>query len=189
MLLIAFLFFFLRWIDQMFPLIDVTPGKCLVWDSCRAHIAKKVKEHCRNRNIELIVIPGGLTPYLQAGDIGIYREFKDKVCNLIDIWKRSDGVQYTRGGNPKPPPDAVVQGWVRDSWNGVSIQNIKRSILSAGFNEDHEQWHISKHDVYGARFLQAWINTGDETEATVEMFEEIPQDDDVEDVILDDEAQ
>ncbi len=97
--------------------------------------------------------------------------------------KQSDGVQYTRGGNPKPTPDAVVQGWVRDSWNGGSIQNIKHSILSAGFNEEYEQWHISKHDVYGARFLQAWINTGGETEAAVEMF------DDVEYVILDDEAQ
>jgi hypothetical protein len=41
------------------------------------------------------VIPGGLTPYLQAGDIGIYREFKDKLSNLIDRWKKSDGVQYT----------------------------------------------------------------------------------------------
>ncbi len=79
----------------MFPLLDATPGKCLVWDSCRAHIARKVKDHCRNRNIEMIVIPGGLTPYLQAGDIGIYREFKDKLSDLIDRWKNSYGVQYT----------------------------------------------------------------------------------------------
>ncbi|MFO0446970.1 MAG: hypothetical protein ACK51L_04790 [bacterium] len=57
-----------------------------------------MKDHCRNRNIEMIVIPGGLTPYLQAGDIGIYREFKDKLSDLIDRWKNSDGVQYTRGG-------------------------------------------------------------------------------------------
>ena len=169
----------------MFPLIDATPGKCLVWDSCRAHIARKVKDHCRNRNIEMIVIPGGLTPYLQAGDIGIYREFKDKLSDLIDRWKNSDGVQYTRGGNPKPPADEIVQTWVRDGWNGVNIQNIKSSIASAGFNEDHLQWHISKHDVYGTRFLQAWENTGDEMEPDPENFEQIGQEDDVEEIIGD----
>ncbi len=123
---------------------------------------------------------------MQAGDIGVYREFKDKVCNLIGIWKEPDSVEYKRGGNPKPPSDSVVQGWVRDAGSGVRAQNIKHSILPAGFNEDHEQWHIFKHDVYGACFLQAWVNTGD---AIVDRFEDMPQDDDVEDVILDDEAQ
>jgi hypothetical protein len=42
------------------------------------------------------------------------------------------------------------------------VQNIKKSIASAGVNEDHLQWHISKHDVYGTRFLRAWENTGEE---------------------------
>jgi hypothetical protein len=52
----------------MFPAVYALPGKCIVWDSCRAHISKKGKEHCQVCHIELIVIPGGLTPYLQAGD-------------------------------------------------------------------------------------------------------------------------
>jgi hypothetical protein len=182
---LTFVRFILRWIDQLFPLIDVSPGKCLVWDSCRAHIAKKVKEHCRQRNIEMIVIPGGLTPYLQAGDIGIYREFKDRLSDLINQWKNSDGVEYTRGGNPKPPADHIVQTWVRDAWNGISIENIRKSVLSAGFNNDHLQWHISKHDVYGTRFLRAWENTGDETEPDSGGFEEVGQPDDIEDIDLD----
>jgi hypothetical protein len=101
----------------------------------------------------MIVIPGGLTPYLQAGDIGIYREFKDWLLDLINQWKNSDGVEYTRGGNPKPPADHIVQTWVRDAWNGISIENIRKSVLSAGFNNDQLLWHILKHDVYGTRFL------------------------------------
>ncbi len=36
----------IKWIDLMFPAIETVPGKCIVWDSCRAHISKKVKEHC-----------------------------------------------------------------------------------------------------------------------------------------------
>jgi hypothetical protein len=169
----------------MFPLIDTTTGKCIVWDSCRAHISKKIKTHCKARRIELIVIPGGLTPYLQAGDIGIYREFKDRICSLIDLWKRSDGVEYTRGGNPKPPSNELIQSWVRDAWSGLSASNIKSSVLSAGFNPDSNQWHISKHDIYGSRFRRAYENTGDEVEQTVAEFEDIEQDDDIEDIIDD----
>ena len=30
------------------------------------------------------VIPGGLTPYLQAGDLGIFKEFKDFVSSRIN---------------------------------------------------------------------------------------------------------
>jgi len=71
----------------MFPLLDTSTGKCVVWDSCRAHISRAVKGHCANHRIELIIIPGGLTPYLQAGDIGIYHDFKDRISDLIDQWK------------------------------------------------------------------------------------------------------
>jgi len=82
----------IKWIDCMFPIIDISPGKCIIWDSCRAHIATSVKEHCRKRSIEMIVIPGGMTPYLQAGDIGIYRELKDNLSDIINEWKNSDQV-------------------------------------------------------------------------------------------------
>ena len=106
----------IKWIDFMFPVVDVCGGKCIVWDSCHAHFAKVVKEHCRHRNIELIVIPGGMTPYLQAGDIKIYRELKDNLSVTINAWKNSDDVEYTRGGNPKPPQPSVVRQWFLDAW-------------------------------------------------------------------------
>ncbi|KAG6611416.1 Pogo transposable element with KRAB [Phytophthora cinnamomi] len=66
-----------RWIDLAFPLVDMREGKHLVWDSMRAHISKDVKAKCATRKINMCGIPGGLTPYLQAGDIGIYKTFKD----------------------------------------------------------------------------------------------------------------
>ncbi|CEG39078.1 pogo transposable element with krab domain-like [Plasmopara halstedii] len=61
-----------RWIDLQFPMVNVSNGKFLIWDSMRAHISKEVKAKCQTRDIKMCVIPGGLTPYLQAGDIGIY---------------------------------------------------------------------------------------------------------------------
>ena len=39
--------------------------------------------------------------------------------------------------------------------------SIKKSIAIAGFDDDHDKWHISKHDVYGEKFLAAWNDRGD----------------------------
>ena len=172
-----------KWIDAMFPVVDVRPGKCLVWDSCRAHISNKVKEHCRTRNIKMVVIPGGCTPYLQAGDIGIFRILKDNLSETINAWKVSDAVEYTRAGNPKAPSHQVVEGWFRDAWRAVSPDNIKRSVESAGFHPCPTQWHVAKHDVYGQKFLNAW-EAAVGTEVNQEMLEIDTQ---LDDMTIDDE--
>lgn len=96
-----------RWIDLAFSLVDMQEGKHLVWDSTRAHISKDVKAKCAARKINMCVIPGELTPYLQAGDIGIYKTLKDLLYMKINAWKESDKVEYTRFGNPRMPSVAV----------------------------------------------------------------------------------
>ena len=106
-----------------------------------------------------------------------FTEISDIICQ----WKRSDAVTYTRGGNPKPPEDAVVRQWVRDAWHSISRDNIHRSIQSAGFANNYEEWHIAKHDVYGERFRNAWINGGDR-EVNIEDLEALPQPDDIGDI-------
>jgi hypothetical protein len=50
----------IKWICCVFPLLNMVQGECIVCDSCRAHISKKVEEHCRSCSLELIVIPGGI---------------------------------------------------------------------------------------------------------------------------------
>ncbi|KAJ0391268.1 hypothetical protein ATCC90586_012086 [Pythium insidiosum] len=104
----------------------------------RAHIGKIVKAHCAKRQI------------------GIYKSFKDNIGPLIDAWKRSDQVQYTRGGNPKQPSIDVVTQWVRDAWRAVPNSVVATSITRAGFSVNVDEWHIARHDVYGAGFLSAW---------------------------------
>ena len=76
----------------------------------------------------MVVIPGGCTPYLQAGDIGIFRELKDKLSVAIEAWKNPDGIEYTHGGNPKPPKHSIVELWVGDAWDKVSLSDVKNSI-------------------------------------------------------------
>ncbi|KAE9037801.1 hypothetical protein PR003_g8976 [Phytophthora rubi] len=129
----------------------------------RAHIAKSVKQRCAEKQIKMAVIPGGLTPYLQAGDVGIFKSFKDKMSVLIDEWKLSDQVAYTRGGNPRPPTIETVASWVASAWRQVPDDVVKKSVGKCGFLDDPSDWHISKHDVYGAKFRTSWELNGNST--------------------------
>ena len=153
-----------NWIDAVFPRVLQADRKAIVWDSMRAHTSNAVKEKCASREISLCVIPGGLTPYLQAGDIGIYRQFKDLLCASIDAWKNSDTVEYTRAGNPKPPSEKTVCEWVVKAWKDTPQLVVDNSVAAAGFSSDPSQWHIWNHDVYGALFQEHWQAEADEEE-------------------------
>ncbi|GMF38222.1 unnamed protein product [Phytophthora lilii] len=147
-----------RWLDLVFPPIfdTCTKGKALVWDSMRAHISKMVKARCAAKGVQMFVIAGGLTPYVQAGDIGIYKSFKDKLSPIIDSWKKSDAVLYTRGGNPKPPSVETVANWVNVAWRDVPADVVERSVAAAGFSPRFGDWHVARHDVYGELFCSKW---------------------------------
>jgi hypothetical protein len=165
----------LRWLEWTFPSVYDAPGQYLVWDSMRAHIGKRVKAESAKKDVKMCVIPGGLTPYLQAGDVGIYKSFKDKVSEHITEWKHSDAVSYTRGGNPRPPPTETVADWVTRAWNAVSKEVVLRSVYACGFDDDHSEWFIAKHDVYGRLFRQMWARrdgSGAEAQATEEVHED-----------------
>ncbi|KAE9022789.1 hypothetical protein PR003_g12124 [Phytophthora rubi] len=131
----------------------------------RAHISRDVKAKCQSRGIEMCVIPGGLTPYLEAEDIAIYRSFKDILCGEINAREESGDVQYTRGGNPRPPAVATVCGWIRRAWRATDSDTVINSISAAGFSENPYDWFIARHEVYGERFLDSWAMPDAESEA------------------------
>ena len=153
-----------KWIDIAFPLVAQGEGKCLVWDSMRAHISKVIKAKCASRKISMCVVPGGLTPYLQAGDIGIYKSFKDLLYVEINAWKESDQVDYTRFDNPRMPSVDTVCEWVRRAWRDTEESTVMHSIEAAGFARDPSDWFIAKHDVYGARFREKWAEESKDDE-------------------------
>ncbi|KAI9910063.1 hypothetical protein PsorP6_010455 [Peronosclerospora sorghi] len=138
-----------EWIDIVFPQLDMK----------RDHLDKTVKEHLKRRGIRNDAIPGTLTPYVQAGDLGIYKSFKDKISPITASWKSSDAEERTASGNPKPPNQETVCRWVKQVWSSVGESVILNSIKAAGFGDDKE-WMIYKHDLYGEGFLHLWLNRG-----------------------------
>ena len=135
---------FIKWIDLMFPaLLNFCDGKGIVWDAMQTHIAKDIKAKCISKKIDLMVIPGGLTMYLQAGYIEIFKSFKDCLSSVIEDWKRSGRVQYTKNGNPPPPSVEEVVAWVSNLWKAIPNDVVRRSIAASGFAIDYHDWHIA----------------------------------------------
>ncbi|OWZ21092.1 Pogo transposable element [Phytophthora megakarya] len=108
----------------MFHTVLQADGKGLVWDGASAHISKAVKAKCSKRNVGLCVFPGGLTAYLQAGDIGIYKQFKDIL------------------GNPRPRKVEVVVQWVHQALKETDQSVVDNSIASVGFSPIPDDWFI-----------------------------------------------
>ena len=53
----------IKWIDYMFPaLLYFCDVIGIMWDSMRAHITNDVKAKCISKKIDMMVVPGGLTP-------------------------------------------------------------------------------------------------------------------------------
>ncbi|KAE9333277.1 hypothetical protein PR003_g14104 [Phytophthora rubi] len=68
----------------------------------------------------------------KAGDVGIFKSFKDHMSVIIDQWKRSDQVTYTRGGNPRSPTIKKAVTWVSAAWRQVPDSVVQKSIGKCG---------------------------------------------------------
>lgn len=103
----------------------------------RADLTKK--SYCKTRNIMPCVTPGGMTSYLEAGDIVCYKPFKDHLSGKIETWKLSDQVRYTYAGNPKTPQTKVVCEWVSESWRKIESDAILSGLEAAGHTKPSER--------------------------------------------------
>ncbi|KAI9907617.1 hypothetical protein PsorP6_004641 [Peronosclerospora sorghi] len=93
----------LKWLDLVFP-----------WCSMQILV---VKEGCGETKIQEIVFPTGMTPYLQAGDIGIYNFFRDNISPHC----MSDGHLY-RCGDVDYVADSH-QAWYDDKKQSVLLHS------------------------------------------------------------------
>jgi hypothetical protein len=105
--------------------------RLMVWDAYKCHISEAVKAECRHMKLEMAIIPGGCTKFMQAADVVWNTPFKSLLRNHYDTWlSESSCHEYTKGGNMKPPSRRLLCNWVKLSWDALSIDTIKKSFLS-----------------------------------------------------------
>ena len=98
----------------------------LVWDQFRAHLTDEVKRSLKESNIISTVIPGGLTGMLQPLDVSLSRPFKTHMRKQWTLWMADGMAERTAKGNFKRPPLPTVASWVKNAWDMISKEMIKK---------------------------------------------------------------
>ena len=88
-------------------------------DSAIAHRANAIKNFLAERRIDQIMIPAGMTPYLQTLDIGVNKPFKDNLRIEINEYIENRMVRNARGNFVKPSLQEIVT-WVVKSWGKIT---------------------------------------------------------------------
>jgi hypothetical protein len=108
----------------------------LVLDSFTAHKTNAVKNRFHEKKTNLAVIPGGLTSRLQPLDVSLNKPFKAKVRNLYNHWMSEAIKDYTPSGKIKRPSYSLVANWVKESWEAMDTNMIKRSFKCYGVSNN-----------------------------------------------------
>ena len=118
----------------------------LVWDAFRAHLTDGVKDLLSRRNVDVAVIPGGLTPVLQPLDKCINKPFKAKVRAQYEAWMVNGPFTYTPSGKKRAPSKEIVLRWIDRAWSEIPAELIAKSFKSCGIanaldgTEDEAVW-------------------------------------------------
>ncbi|CAB4445921.1 unnamed protein product [Rhizophagus irregularis] len=106
----------------------------MVFDSFRGHLEESVKEKFNQSNIDLAVIPGGLTSKCQPLDVAINKPFKDNLRKEWHFWMSNGGAGYTEAGNLRRAKISDVCEWVKRAWESISDDIIVYSFKKCGIS-------------------------------------------------------
>jgi len=101
----------------------------LVVDSHCAHKAESVKRLALERGVDLVMIPGGYTPFLQPLDVGIIAPFKHRMRALWAEWIL-DPDQHSfipKSGNRRCPEVWRICKWAKQAWESVYRSTVVNS--------------------------------------------------------------
>ncbi|ESN90887.1 hypothetical protein HELRODRAFT_182465 [Helobdella robusta] len=145
-----------KWVDLMLPLVlRGSQRGLLIWDSASTHRAKDMKNFLAERRVDQVMIPAGMTAYLQTLDIAINKPFKDYLRLEINDYIENRMSRNKNNNFVKPNLQEVVS-WVRNAWGKVTDSCVAKA-LKAGYldkTSPFEASYIAKHDRLGPMILK-----------------------------------
>ena len=87
------------WIHSTFLQDNDGRRRLLVWDSCQVHLMAAVRQELHCCEIDVAVIPGGLTPLVQPLDVSINCPFKMWMCHMWEDWMAHGVPSLTPAGH------------------------------------------------------------------------------------------
>src|SRR6266540_183719 len=118
----------------------------LIYDSFRGNLEESIKKKFHDSNIDLAVIPGGLTSICQPLDVAINKPFKDNLRKEWHLWMAGGDAGQTIGGNLRRAKFGDVCGWVKRSWEQISDEIIINSFKTYHILDTLDDLNISDDD-------------------------------------------
>ncbi|XP_072279403.1 uncharacterized protein [Pyxicephalus adspersus] len=97
----------------------------LILDMVGAHISEDIREAAESSQTTLAYIPDGLTSILQPLEVSLHNLFKDRVRMMWHEWMSS---RLTKGGNLTQPDLELTAKWVRDAWEDIPENTVRRAF-------------------------------------------------------------
>lgn len=117
--------------------------------SASAHRAKDMKKFLAQQRVDQVMIPAGMTGYLQSLDIATNKPFKDYLRLEINDYIENRMVRNQRGNFIKPSLQEVVR-WVKNAWNKIPNDTVANALRSSYLNKtcSFKDTAIAKHDMF-----------------------------------------
>ena len=86
---------------------------------------------------------------LQPLDLVLNKPSKDRMRQKLMAWMCTDDKELTKGGNLKRPSLSMVTTWVKEAWEDIPAEMVKKSFLKTGISnsmdwtEDDNLWQDS----------------------------------------------
>ena len=106
----------------------------LVWDSFRVHLTESVKEVSQQQNINVAVIPSGLTPVLQSLDKCLNKLFKESIRREYRSQMIMGPFEFNHAGKKKVQSRNLVLCWIKKSWREILEEMVRKSFLSSSIS-------------------------------------------------------
>lgn len=153
----------------------------LVWDSASTHRAKDMKNFLAERRIDQVMIPAGMTAYLQTLDIAINKPFKDHLRTEINEYTENRLERNQRGNFVKPKLLEVVT-WVKNSWDKITDSCVAKALRAGYMDKKYsfKESYIALHERLGPMVQKEMemqeIQAGNQG---LESYDDIPEEDDM----------
>ena len=94
----------------------------------------RLKELLARRNVDVAVIPSGLTPLLQPLDKCLNKPFKTRVQAQYQAWMVNGPFTYTPLGKKQAPSKEIVLQWINKAWQEIPTEMVVKSFKSCGIS-------------------------------------------------------
>lgn len=104
----------------------------LLWDDFKSHSCPEVKSFCQSFDfLDVLILPGGLTPEGQPLDKVINKVFKGYFRDFYDEWTLSAKVDDN--GNMRYPSRQLLAQWIVKAWDLIPEELVCKAWTACGY--------------------------------------------------------